>query len=198
MKNTTSAILAGGKSSRFGSPKINARIGEHTLLEKMLQIARHISPNAMLISGRNNLALSPVTPVYPDLIPDCGPLGGIYTALYYSSLPYVCILPCDMPLLKPAIYSILCHYISDNAPVVAVSGKGIEPLVSVWPKKLLPIIHDEILGGNFPIKETLQKLQATRVDIKNHLTEYSQDIFRNINFQSDLQYIQNTGELYGS
>ncbi|MBN2365816.1 MAG: hypothetical protein EH225_07290, partial [Calditrichaeota bacterium] len=50
--NLSLAVLAGGQSRRFGSPKFHARFMSQTLLEIMLQKASGISENLLVIAGQ--------------------------------------------------------------------------------------------------------------------------------------------------
>jgi molybdopterin-guanine dinucleotide biosynthesis protein A len=40
---------------------------------------------------------------YPDVFPDKGSLGGIYSAVYYSPSEYTLVVGCDMPYLSEAL-----------------------------------------------------------------------------------------------
>ena len=43
-------------------------------------------------------------PLYPDLVPGRGALGGLYTALSAASQPLVAVVACDMPFASPACW----------------------------------------------------------------------------------------------
>lgn len=187
ISDLTAAILAGGKSLRFGSPKYQARFRSATLLDTIIEIARDISLDIIVISGRNSISLQKNIPVYHDIQPDCGPLGGIYTALLYAENPSVAILPCDMPLMNPAIYKILRKELSPSHPVAAISHRGLEPLVSIWPKQLsIPTIETNLEKRKFSIYQTLAELRAQLVYIPLALKNYKTNFFSNINYENDL------------
>jgi len=82
-------ILAGGKSSRMGRDKSRLRLGGKTLLGRVCQTAKALP--------------LPVRTIRRDLVPRCGPLGGIYTALKTTSNQAVLFLACDMPLVSVAL-----------------------------------------------------------------------------------------------
>src|SRR5215213_7030364 len=82
-------ILAGGLSSRMGRDKSKLRLGGKTLLS-------HVRKTA----GTLDL---PVRVVRRDLVPRCGPMGGIYTALKTTSAEAVLFLACDMPQISSAL-----------------------------------------------------------------------------------------------
>lgn len=101
---TLGAVLAGGRSSRFGSDKALAMLDGRTLLDHTLAALRpHCE--AVIIVGRADIADWPR--------PDMGPLGGIAGALRHAAdrgfdqlltAPVDCVrLPFDLrALLEPA------------------------------------------------------------------------------------------------
>jgi len=194
IRNLTVAIIAGGKSQRFGEPKALAKFGQQTLMDFSLQLAFRLSRRVLVISGDNSYQLPPEVKVYPDLIPGRGPLGGIHTALFYSATPYLATLPCDMPLLNVRVYQMLNDYLKAGQPVVAVSEKGWEPLVALWPREALPIIEAHLLSGQLSLRSVLSDLQVVEVLLPRLLTPYDPDIFFNINTKNDLEKLQHISE----
>src|SRR5262245_53027899 len=61
------AILAGGRSSRMGRDKSRLRVGRRTMLTHAKQAAQALG--------------LPVRVIRRDIVPRCGPLGGVLTAL---------------------------------------------------------------------------------------------------------------------
>lgn len=189
--NFTVAVLAGGESRRFGSPKSQARFFSKTLLEIMLQKAFLLSEKPMVVTGRNPVSIPENIPAYRDIYADCGPLGGIYTALYHSKQPHVAILPCDMPLLELSVYQLLLEHINPDRPIVAVSEKGLEPLVSVWPvASSFSKVEKNLRLSLYSIYKTLQELEAIHLNIPAAMADYQPQMFMNINYQEDLQQLE--------
>ena len=84
-------ILAGGLSTRMGRDKTRLKIGPMTMLARVRQAAAAALP------------ANPVRVIRKDIVPRCGPLGGIATALKKSGARAVLFLACDMPLVSPAL-----------------------------------------------------------------------------------------------
>jgi molybdopterin-guanine dinucleotide biosynthesis protein A len=80
-------ILAGGLSSRMGRDKSRLRLAGHTMLAHARAAAKPLGSRIRVIRR--------------DLVPRCGPIGGIYTALKTSRAGTLLFLPCDMPFLCP-------------------------------------------------------------------------------------------------
>src|ERR1051325_7409960 len=78
-------ILAGGLSSRMGRDKSRLRLGRLTFLDRIDRAASAMG--------------FPVRIIRDDLVPGCGPIGGIYTALSTTTAESLLFIPCDMPFL---------------------------------------------------------------------------------------------------
>lgn len=79
-------ILAGGRSSRFGQDKGLYPWRGKPLAEHARDILMPNVPN-LAISTNNQEAYAYLgLPLIPDLVPGCGPLGGMYSALRYVSV----------------------------------------------------------------------------------------------------------------
>lgn len=75
-------------------------------------------------------------PLYTDLLPGAGPLGGLYTALSAARGPLVAVIACDMPFVSAALlraqYDLLTREEVDV--VIPCSPNGIEPLHAIYRK----------------------------------------------------------------
>jgi len=190
LANVTSALIAGGKSRRFGSPKELAQYAGKRLVDYAVTTAQSISHNTIIIGHKTESSLVHFNiPVYDDLIPDCGPLGGIYTALYYAKDKYIAVLPVDMPLLNLKIYRALYPSLNAEKPVVACSHKGIEPLVSIWPAGTFSALKVPIEKKDFRLYSLLKKLHAIEINFAK-LPDYQEHWFENINYKKDINLLK--------
>ncbi|WP_085809090.1 molybdenum cofactor guanylyltransferase [Sphingomonas sp. TZW2008] len=121
------AILAGGRSSRFGSDKADALLGGTTLLD---HVAAALAPqvDALAVVGRVHPALTSIADVPA---PGLGPLGALAGALRYAvdyGFSAVLSVPCDAPLL-PAD---LRHILGEDGPAYLRDL----PVIGWWPARL--------------------------------------------------------------
>lgn len=188
----TVAIIAGGKSSRFGYPKADAKYQNSSLIETAVKIAQKISPNILIAAQNKNQFPDLKLPVYPDVVPNCGPIGGIYTALHFSKTEYVATLPCDLPLLRPEIIELLFQHNLADRPVVARSHLGCEPVVAIWPAILQPDLKQMIDNGEFSLFKNLRRLGSNEIDIPKLMPGYDKKWFFNVNYYEDLQKLNNS------
>lgn len=125
--NVLGAVLAGGRSRRFGSDKATASLDGRTLIEHAITSLRgHVA--TVVICGRTMAAI----PSLSDRpAPDQGPLGGLNAALHYASarnFAGVVTIGCDMPLLEPDLVDRL---VGEEAAIVKHHH-----LIGYWPAAL--------------------------------------------------------------
>jgi len=150
-KNFTLAIIAGGKSSRMGTDKAFVNILGKSLIEHMIERTHDLGQaETILITNRLADYAHLTLPMYEDVYPHMGSLGGIYSAIYHSSHPYTLVLACDMPFVNP---DMLCY--------MAVLRNGdwfdvIVPRVDGYPQGLHAVYSKACLE---PIDRQLEKKQ---------------------------------------
>ena len=134
------AVLAGGRSSRFGSDKALALLADgRTLLEHAAAaVAPHVE--AVVVCGRTAEGM---TGLADRPAPDMGPLGGLNAALHHAvSQGYDAVLTtgCDMPLYPAALAEAL---IGEGASVL----KG-QQLAGYWPAPLATELDAHLAEDN--------------------------------------------------
>ncbi len=182
----SAAIIGGGKSKRFGEPKALADFRGKPLIRHAVELARRIAPRVFLINGQTVAFEEIGIPVISDLIPDLGPIGGLFTALTKSPTPYMAVLPVDTPLLNEEVYRLLFRQMEPDRPVVAMSHKGLEPLISIWPITVLPRLKDQIERMDYSLRSILRQEEAVVVNFSEKMHPYNPDVFLNINYKKDL------------
>ncbi len=184
------AVIAGGLSERFGRPKARARLQGRELIDWALALAHRLSPRPFIVHTEvDHFSDKPVCKV-ADMVPRCGPIGGVYTALVHASTDWVALIPCDMPLLPVEIYHHLLQQRQENRPIVARSHKGLEPLVSVWPVVLKEELKTWIQQERYRLWRFLQQFNALSVAIPEEIPTYDPCWFWNVNFPEELRELE--------
>lgn len=129
-------ILAGGKSSRMGTEKGLVLFRGKPLIQHLILTLLDLGLSPVLIAQHPDYQQFGV-PVMGDLVPDKGPLGGIYTALTHCESDHALILSCDSPLLRSET---LKKWIESpgNSIQVGQSGERVYPFPGIYPKSFLP------------------------------------------------------------
>ena len=176
----TGVVLAGGKSSRFGSNKALSKYGNKTFLQ---HITRQLQPytKEVVIAGSYPEYESIGIPVLEDKLSGIGPLGGIYTALLYSSTPWILILTCDMPFISNEI---IMHMLAAGRGENII-GWNHDKNIGVFPllvsKNIFPFLETAIEAKQYRVKEIFHWSSSQIITIP----EKWQPLFANINSQEE-------------
>lgn len=189
----TVAVIAGGKSSRFGSSKALAEFRGKRLIDHAVSLAQQLSDKVFVCCGPSSLPIDSSIQQLTDVFPDCGPMSGLHAALEACKTDQLAIMPCDMPLLTTDVYKILLENHTSEQPVVAVSQTGIQPLVSIWPVHTIETVKASLVSGRYGLQRLLKQLNAVEISF-NKKKWYEK--FQNVNTISDLSRIQNSNPLH--
>lgn len=181
-------VLAGGKSTRMGQDKATLTLNGRTLLEHALaalhQVCRDVS-----ILGRYEL-YGTLAPVYEDIYPGCGPLGGIHTALSNAQTPYSLIIAVDTPFLMPEFLSYLAEraIASDAVVITPEINDYTQPLCTVYSLDFLPIAEKAIKSGNFKIVPLFPRNQTLVIkEAELRRFAFGAEMFENLNTPEDME-----------
>ena len=180
-------ILAGGKSSRFGSNKALALHQGDALIQTIARRLAALFPETLLITNTPEEYGFLGWPMAKDLYPGCGPLAGIHAALRTVSHPRIFVCGCDMPLVNPELIRFLCELEGDHDIVLPWLDEGPESLYAVYSKKALPIIEEQLSKNQYKIGMVFEKLRIRKVtseEILQIVPDFT--TFQNINHQHDL------------
>ena len=150
------AIIAGGRSTRMGTDKAFVELNNKSLIEHVMAQAANLGQSeTILIVNRPELYAYLGLPMFGDVVPDKGSLGGIYTAIYHSQCPYTLTLACDTPFVKPELLRFMIGLLSASDGPFDV----IVPRVKQYPQGLHSIYSKECLA---PIRE---RMDAERLHV---------------------------------
>jgi molybdopterin-guanine dinucleotide biosynthesis protein A len=188
IENITGVVLAGGKSSRMGTDKALARMGQETLVERCVATMAQCFRQNILIANRAEPFAHLKLPVYGDEVPDLGPLGGIHTGLRHAETPAVFVVACDMPFLDADLIREMALALGDFDAVAArIEGK-FEPLHAGYQRRILPTIESRIQSGDYSVNRLLGLLRVrafTEAELDRHANW--RRTFLNVNTPEELE-----------
>jgi len=136
LPGVTGIVLAGGRSSRFGSDKLRAEIGGKSLLERAVEAVAEGTSEVIVVCAPDDdrplpLARAPVRRVV-DPAAYGGPLVGLRAGLEAAAEPIVIVVGGDMPSVRPSVLVALVRALlaapdQVNAAVLESRG-GLVPL----------------------------------------------------------------------
>lgn len=186
------AILAGGASRRFGSPKALALVGGRTIVERVRDALAGAVGEVVLITHEPELHATSGLRSRPDRHPGAGPLAGIEAALLWARderRPGALIAACDMPFLDARALRLLADR-GRTADAVGVGvGKDRErpPLCAYFAVSCLPIVERLLAGDDRSVRALLSAVTAEWVP-STEITRFRDPatMFFNVNTPGDL------------
>lgn len=158
-RDLTAVVLAGGRSTRFGSDKRRAVLQGADLLSRALDIARAVTPRLILAVGRGEHAGLPTqVQVVEDAVPGAGPLAGIVAALRACQTPWCVFLPVDMPLVEPDLLRALAALADETGAMVA-DERGAQPLLACWSRGRAASFEAALAAGRYTVHELAESLR---------------------------------------
>jgi len=183
----TGIILAGGKSTRFGSDKSFMKINGQPLLKKQIALFKKKFKKIIIVSDNSGHKYRD-TQTVKDIVPGCGPLGGIYSGLVMSSSFYNFVIACDMPNINLRLLKHMIKLKNGFDAVMPCLKNGSEPLFAIYSKKCIPVIEKMINEDNLRIKKFFDKIKLKKIK-KEEIVKFGKPevLFFNINTPDDYE-----------
>ena len=164
-------ILAGGRSTRFGSDKASALLAGRPLLDWAVGAAVQVCPELLIVRAKNQVLprLSPSTPA-PFVVEDehdaLGPLAGMAAGLRATTAAHCFVMSCDAPLVQPALIRMLISLAIESGAEATLSDADgrLQPLLAVYRREpALAAFEAELAAGNLRVTPVVESLRTRRV-----------------------------------
>jgi len=139
-------ILAGGLSKRMGRDKARLRLGANTMVGQIRTTVRRMG--------------WPIRVIRKDLVPRCGPLGGVYTALKTTQNDDVLFLACDMPFLGIEVLNCFLDEYRSAPQAMFTSYRGRVGFPFLLPRWTISEVAKQIELGEFSLQAVAKFLRA--------------------------------------
>ncbi|GEN83082.1 putative molybdenum cofactor guanylyltransferase [Sporosarcina luteola] len=156
---TAGIVLAGGMSSRFGSPKAFAEWGDRYFYELSIAALSPFCEEIVIVTRPELVERFPdelcVTTDIAEFAGQ-GPIAGILSGMKKVKADRYIVLPCDMPFMTADVIGRLLECHSSGVTAVVVDGKY-HPLVSVWDDAALRDLREALENGNRRVMDVQEK-----------------------------------------
>lgn len=168
------AILAGGKSRRFGSSKVLAPFLGEPMVRRVARALDPVCHRLVVVGRAEELAGHVDHPILPDVVADAGPLGGLHAALLAardSGARAVLLVGCDMPLLTSGILASVRAEGEKCGRPASVPGGGPgsggvphrHPICGWYSVECLDAVEERLDGDDLSLHSLLTALDAHRI-----------------------------------
>jgi molybdopterin-guanine dinucleotide biosynthesis protein A len=148
----TGVIQAGGKSIRMGgAPKALVPLGGRSIIERVVDAVRAVTGDVLIVTDTPALYAHLGLPMVPDVFPDHGSLGGIYSGLAAVPGDAAFTVACDMPFLSVEVVRLVASRAAEADVVIPQIAGQWETLHACYAKSCLGPIERRLRSGRLKI-----------------------------------------------
>lgn len=155
------AVLAGGRSKRFGSDKARYVLDGKPLLTRVLDSLSAASERFVVADKKYD---DFGVPVYQDTFAVQTPLSGVHTALSRAREEWVAVAACDLPYLTPDYWAALAQFCPGERAVIVCRAGRLEPLAALYHRDLAHIAAARLSRGDLAVHMFAKEVEARILD----------------------------------
>jgi molybdopterin-guanine dinucleotide biosynthesis protein A len=122
----TVCVQAGGESRRMGQDKALMPFLGRPLIQRVVDRLSPVADETIVTTNTPENYRFLGLPLFPDLKPGRGALGGLYTALSSAACEAVAVVACDMPFASPKLIAAASRLlVAEDADVVIPDSGGV-------------------------------------------------------------------------
>jgi molybdopterin-guanine dinucleotide biosynthesis protein A len=184
----TGVIQAGGRSTRMGgNPKALIELGGKRIIERIVEALSPVLSDLLIVTGTPDLYAFLGLPMVPDVFPDHGSLGGIYSGLRAARGDVAFTVACDMPFLHPEVVRLVVSRAGEADVVIPKVGEQYETLHACYAKACLPHMEALLLAKQFKIVGFFDKVRVREIPADDVARYRDPEIcFMNVNSPEEL------------
>jgi len=190
------AILAGGRSSRFGSEKAFAPFLGRRVIDFVLKACFESGADIYIIANRYKYSQLGF-PTFSDHYQGLGPLAGIHSALKNIQDERILIVGCDMPLLNPCLIEWMLRLKREEQITIPEYEGKLQPLHAIYSRSLLPLIEKRLQQKKLSLYELLGESSYYKISQK-HVVPYCPHglCFASTNTKEELKRLEAAAPAY--
>ena len=144
----TIVLQAGGESTRMGKDKAFLPFLGVPLIRRLMDRFQHLNAEMLVITNNLPAYQELGLPVFGDVRPGRGALGGLLTALSVANTPLVGLIAVDMPFASPQLIKTMADRVQSLKldGMVPSTIHGIEPLHAVYRRETCLTLVEEAIN----------------------------------------------------
>lgn len=175
-------VLAGGRSSRFGSDKVAYEVNGVPMIQRVIDaMSTLVAPIRISVDTPErsyHKRIEHITDIYTGR----GPMAGLHTGLVHCSAHWLLIVAADLPFITREDLALLLAARPGHGQAVIAreAGGDLQPLCACYRRDVAGIAEDLLKEGRHALHELIRLLRGTSA------VDLSQDSLRNINRPDNL------------
>jgi len=183
-------LLAGGESRRMGGVnKALLEIGGSPIVERTATVLERIFPEVIVVTNTPEEFEFLGLPMFGDLRPGKGSLGGLYTGLKVCRSGHVFLAACDMPFLDERVIRYMANLVEGHDVVVPRIEGRLQPLHAIYSRTCVAPIERLMAGSDLTIINFFDQVDVLEVPESDlRLLDPDLRFVMNINTPHDLEW----------
>lgn len=141
------------------------RLGGIRLIERVLHVITPLFSEVLINSNTPQQYAGWRYPIIPDVIPNNGSLGGIYSGVKAAQHENIFCVACDMPFLHQGLIRHMQHTMQDNIDaLIPRTADGFHPLHAIYSKQCLPVIEALLEQEQLKISNIFPRVRTVYVE----------------------------------
>jgi molybdopterin-guanine dinucleotide biosynthesis protein A len=165
----SAAILTGGQATRFaGRDKSALLLDGRRILDLQMAALAPLTDDLMIV-GKGDVDVARHQTrfrVVHDIVPGCGPLGGLHAALTAARGDALLLTACDMPYLSTPFLEHLLSLVGEADIVVPQTERGYHPLCAVYTRACLEPAAARLAERRLRMRELVGSLRTRVVPLE--------------------------------
>jgi molybdopterin-guanine dinucleotide biosynthesis protein A len=184
----TGVIQAGGKSTRMGgAPKALMEVGGRRIIDRVVQVMARVTDDLLVVTNVPDVYAFLGLPMVPDVFPDGGSLGGIYSGLRAAGGGAAFTVACDMPFLVTEVARLVVERAGLADVVIPRVGGQYETLHASYAKRCLGPMEQRLRAGQLRIAGFFDDVRVVEIPEADVARFRSPDVvFMNVNTPDEL------------
>jgi molybdopterin-guanine dinucleotide biosynthesis protein A len=184
-------IQAGGASSRMDTDKGLVPFLGEPLIQRVMNRLDHIADEILVTTNQPEDYKFLGVPLFSDILPERGALGGLYTALRSASFPIVAVVACDLPFINTQLLTAEKDMLlkTQSDAVVPRTSEGLEPLHAIYrPAACLKPAKNALEAGKWRVDAWFDQVNL-QIFTYEEIVRYDPQLlsFKNVNTPQDLK-----------
>lgn len=171
-----------------GRPKALMELGGRRIIERVVGALAPVVDDVFLVTNTPDLYAFLGLPMAPDVYPDHGSLGGIYSGLKAASGDAAFTVACDMPFLDPRVVRLVVERAGEGDIVIPRVGDQLETLHATYHKSCLPHMESRLLQRRLKIVgffDDVRVVEIAEADVARYADPAI--VFMNVNTPDELE-----------
>lgn len=185
----TGVIQAGGKSTRMGGqPKALMELAGRRIIDRVVRVVATVTDDVLIVTNTPDLYASLGLRMVPDVFPDHGSLGGIYSGLAAATGEAAFTVACDMPFVLLEVARLVVSRAGEADVVIPQVGARLETLHACYAKTCLGPMERRLRAGRLRIVGFFEDVRVLVIP-ENEVARFRAPdlVFMNVNTPEELE-----------